>query len=176
MLNWLIAIIAVASSSVAAMDPLLAPTLDTHLGPWYRPDAPIVKSLWKPGQPGQRLQLGGRVLNTDGAALDNALIELWHTDTYGSYPPLRASLNSRQDGSFSISTVMPGHNQGYRARHIHFVINHPDHQELVTRIYFKGDVNMDEAPYPELAVFVEEAYIKGQTVLHAEVEFVLTPR
>jgi hydroxyquinol 1,2-dioxygenase len=150
-----------------------APTLQTHTGPWYQPGAAFVERLWKPGQPGQRLHLRGRVLDTRGAALADALIELWHTDAAGNYPPLRASRQSDAHGRFGIVTVLPGHNQGYRARHIHFVVSHPGHARLVTRIYFKGDVNMDEAPYPELAVFVEESEIDGQSVLFAEVEFVL---
>ena len=150
-----------------------APTLQTHTGPWYEPEAAFVERLWEPGQPGQRLHLRGRVLDTRGAALADALIELWHTDAAGNYPPLRASRRSDAHGRFGIVTVLPGHNQGYRARHIHFVVSHPGHARLVTRIYFKGDVNMDEAPYPELAVFVEESEIDGQSVLFAEVEFVL---
>jgi len=125
------------------------------------------------GAAGERLQLRGRVLNTLGVSLADALVELWHTDAYGDYPPLRASIKTKQNGSFGISTVLPGHNQGYRARHIHFVISHPTHRQLVTRIFFKGDVNMAEAPYPELAVFVEEGYIDEQPVLFADVEFVL---
>lgn len=158
-----------------AADGSLQPTLQTHTGPWYKPGAPFVKSLWVPGQPGERLQLRGRVLNTLGVPLADAVVELWHTDAFGHYPPLRASIKTRQNGSFGIGTVLPGHNQGYRARHIHFVITHPSQRQLVTRIFFEGDVNMAEAPYPELAVFVEEGYIDGQPVLFADVEFVLSP-
>ncbi len=150
-----------------------APTLQTHTGPWYRPGAAFVESLWQPGQPGRRLHLRGRVMNTRGAAIGGALVELWHTDAHGNYPPLRASRQTDARGRFGIVTLLPGHNQGYRARHIHFVVSHGAYRQLVTRIYFKGDVNMDEAPYPELAVFVEESEIDGQPVLFAEVEFVL---
>lgn len=154
----------------------LEPTIETHTGPWYEAGAPVAKSLWQPGQPGQRLQLRGRVLNTRGEAVAGALIELWHTDAFGNYPPLRASLESGRGGAFGITTVLPGHHMGYRARHIHFVITHPDHRRLITRIFFEGDENIDEAPWPELAVFVEESEVGGAPALHADLEFVLVPQ
>ena len=163
----------ISNSAMQAAGITLEPTLETHTGPWYQPGAPLAKSLWQPGQPGQRLQLRGRVLNTSGMPLADALVELWHTDAFGNYPPLRASLKTKTNGSFGITTVLPGHNQGYRARHIHFVITHAAHRRLVTRIFFKGDVNLDEAPFPELAVFLEESSIDGESLLFADVEFVL---
>ena len=160
------------AGATAAGGPL-APTLETHTGPWYAPGAPAVASLWQPGEPGQRLQLRGRVLDTTGAPIADALVELWHTDAAGNYPPLRASRRTNARGGFGITTVLPGHHLGYRARHVHFVITHPAYPQLVTRIYFKGDVNMGEAPFPELAVFVEESELDGQSVLFADIQFVL---
>lgn len=162
--------------SVLAASERLEPTLETHYGPWYRQSAPVVTSLWEPGQPGERLLLRGRVLNTSGVPIEEALVELWHTDAFGNYPPLRASLRTKKNGSFGISTVLPGHNGGYRARHIHFVVTHPAHQRLVTRIFFKGDENLAEAPYPELAVLLEEGRIDSQQVYFSDVEFVLRIR
>lgn len=153
-----------------------APTLETHTGPWYQPGAPFVERLWQPGGDGRRLRLAGRVLDTAGAPVADALVELWHTDAGGNYPPLRASRKTGARGAFGITTVLPGHHLGYRARHIHFVITHPAYRRLVTRIFFKGDVNLAEAPFPELAVFVEESERGGQSMLFAEVEFVLAAK
>lgn len=173
--SYLIALFALVCGTALAANDRLEPTLETHYGPWYLPGAPFVASLWQPGQAGERLQLRGRVLSTSGVTLADALLELWHTDALGNYPPLRASRRTKKNGSFGISTVLPGHNGGYRARHIHFVVSHPTHQQLVTRIFFKGDENIEEAPYPELAVFLEEGLISGQPVLFADIEFVLRP-
>lgn len=153
----------------------LEPTIQTHTGPWYEPGAPEVNTLWQPGDRGRPLHLFGLVFNTGGKALEGARVELWHTDADGNYPPLRASLRTGKDGSFAIRTVLPGHHLGYRARHIHFVVTHPDHQPLVTRIYFMGDPNMDEALFPELAVLLEEGAIDGETRLFGNVDFVLSP-
>ena len=173
---FFIALLAVVCGSVLAASERLEPTLETHYGPWYRQSAQFVTSLWEPGQPGERLLLRGRVINTSGVPVEEALVELWHTDAFGNYPPLRASLRTKKNGSFGISTVLPGHNGGYRARHIHFVVTHPVHQRLVTRIFFKGDENLAEAPYPELAVFLEEGRIDSQLVYFSDVEFVLRIR
>lgn len=153
----------------------LQPTLQTHTGPWYAPGAPETGSIWQPGDPGKPLYLEGMVLSTRGTPVEAALVEIWHTDSEGSYPPLRAAIRTRANGRFAVRTVLPGHHLGYRARHIHFVVTHPDHQPLVTRIYFMGDRNIEEAPYPELAIVLEEASIDGETRLLGNVEFVLLP-
>ena len=160
-----------ASTGASALEPTPA----THTGPWYQPGAPRVRSLRPPGRPGQSLLLRGRVLNTRGEPLVGALIELWHTDADGNYPPLRGSLESGRGGVFAVETIVPGHNLGYRARHIHFVISHPDHVRLVTRIFFHGDRNLAEAPFPELAVFTEESEVDGESRRYADLEFVLRP-
>lgn len=153
----------------------LEPTLQTHTGPWYEPGTPEARSLWRPGDAGTPLHLFGLVFSTGGKPLEGALVELWHTDADGNYPPRRASLRARKNGSFAIRTVLPGHHLGYRARHIHFVVTHPDHRPLVTRIYFRGDPNMNEAPFPELAILLEEGSIEGETRLFGNVDFVLAP-
>ncbi len=161
--------------AVSGAERVLEPTIQTHTGPWYEPGAPEVTSLWQPGDPGKPLHLNGLVFSSNGSPLVGALVELWHTDSDGNYPPLRASIRTKANGSFSIRTVLPGHHMGYRARHIHFVVTHPDHQPLVSRIYFLGDPNMDEALFPDLAILLEEGSIEGQTRLFGNVDFVLLP-
>jgi protocatechuate 3,4-dioxygenase beta subunit len=151
----------------------MSPTQPTHTGPWYQPGAPETRDLWSPGMPGERLTLRGRVLDTAARAVQGALVEFWHTDAAGSYPPLRGSVRSGRDGGFVIRTVLPGHNQGYRARHVHFVITRDAAPPLVTRIYFRGDTNIDEAPWPELAITLEEANVDGQRRFLGSIEFVL---
>ncbi|MEM7406606.1 MAG: hypothetical protein AAF458_15015 [Pseudomonadota bacterium] len=145
----------------------------THTGPWYIPGAPNIQNHWKPGSSEVPLGLRGRVLRTDGAPVASALVEYWHTNGAGDYPPLRGSVATRRDGSFVIRTVYPGHNQGYRARHIHFVISHPSQRQLITRIYFKNDSRFAEADWPELAILLEEARADGQFRLFGNVTFVL---
>ena len=115
-------------------------------------------------------------MTTSGRPLAGTLVELWHTNAAGEYPPLRASRRTSGRGEFTIQTVLPGHNRGYRARHIHFLISHPQFDRLVTRIYFKGDENMDEAPWPELAIVPERGELNGHKAWFATVEFILGSR
>lgn len=173
----LAAAVVVVAGAVPVDAALRTPTLATHSGPWYREDAPEVSALWRPGIAGERLQLSGAVLDVHGLPVAGARLNLWHADAAGRYEgtPFRAIVRSRGDGRFALSTVMPGHRNAYRARHIHFVITHPGYRELVTRIYFKGDVNIAAAIYPELAVAVEQGAIGEEPVLFADVEFVLQP-
>jgi protocatechuate 3,4-dioxygenase beta subunit len=190
MLGWVVPSVATnlrkSRSALAGIAALLAlaaphaqtalePTLQTHTGPWYRPGAPEASSLWQPGAPGRPLYLRGVVLDTGARPIAGALVEFWHTDSTGSYPPLRASVRADEDGSFGIRTVLPGHNRGHRARHIHFVVSHPAHHWLVTRIYFRGDPNMDEAPWPELAILLDEGTVEERSALFGSLQFVLRP-
>ena len=80
------------SSSPAAQEsdgPRLSPTQETDIGIFYDPDAPEERNLWREGDPGERLLLRGRVLNTDGMPLPDAQVELWHADGNGEVHPNR---------------------------------------------------------------------------------------
>ena len=137
--------------------------------------------MWQPGDTGKRLQLRGRVLSTRGAPVANALVELWHADSAGSVDEsrYRASQRSGADGYFGIKTILPGHieraryNDVFGARHIHIVVTHPDHERLVSLIYFKGDERLANALYPELAIALDETGAGEDTFLFGTVEIVL---
>jgi protocatechuate 3,4-dioxygenase beta subunit len=159
-----------------------APTTPTSLGVYYQPDAPERATLWQPGEPGQRLELRGRVVTTHGAPLAGARLEIWHADATGSVDEsrYRATLTSAPDGSFTLRTVLPGHldpqwnNTPWGPRHIHVMVTPADGRApLVTRIYFKGDDRLEGMRYPELAIALEEARVGPETVLLGRVELVL---
>lgn len=160
----------------------LPPTESTSIGIYYQPDAPETRNLWRDGDPGERLQLRGRVLDPDGLPVADAQVELWHADGLGQVHPdrYRTRLRTRPDGSFGVTTALPGYIPGapdvWGARHIHVVISHPAYAELVSLILFEGDPNLDglRPPYPGLAVFVEQGQIEDQTVQFAEVILVLS--
>jgi len=89
----------------------LAPTTETGIGVWYAPGAPAVRELWSPGDSGERLVLRVRVLDSEGAPITNALVELWHADGTGMVHAerYRARLSTGNDGSLEVSTVLPGY-------------------------------------------------------------------
>ena len=154
----------------------MAPTPETGIGVWYAPGAPPTGNLWRPGDPGQRLFLRGRVLDTERIPIPNALVELWHADSEGVVHPdrFRASLRTGEDGSFKVSTVWPGYIWG--PRHIHLVVTHADYRQLITRIFFKRDPVVAESGHPDLAIFLEDALVEGEPTLFGNIELVLPAR
>jgi protocatechuate 3,4-dioxygenase beta subunit len=129
--------------------------------------------LWQPGDPGERLFLRGRVMDSGGRPLAGALVALRQADGNGNYHDVRyrAMLQTAKDGSFSVSTVLPG--QYWGAKHIHLLVRHESHGQLVTRILFKGDPHLNEAREGDFAILLEEVRKDGEKVLVGGVELVL---
>lgn len=147
-------------------------TETTVLGPFYVADAPEMPlgADISPGIEGVPLLVSGTVRAVDGAALAGATIGVWHSDGDGYYDvqqldetnglAMRARLRSAPDGSFRFRTVMPAAypipNDGpvgqmldaqgrhpYRPAHVHFMIEAPGYEKLVTHIFVSGDEYLD---------------------------------
>ena len=109
---------------------------------------------------GERIIVTGRLLDEDGRAVPNALIEIWQANAAGRYrhevdrhpAPLdpnffgagRALTDA--EGGYRFVTVKPGaypwknHPNAWRPAHIHFsVFGRTFAQRLVTQMYFPGD-------------------------------------
>lgn len=172
---------AIWHAAAGAEEARLPPTLQTDIGIFYSPDAPELRTLWRDGDPGERLQLRGRVLGTGGKPVSGAQVELWHADGNGEVHPdrYRTRLISGDRGEFGVTTALPGYIPGapgvWGARHIHVVVNHPDYAELVSLILFEGDPNLAGLDYPGLPVFVEQGRINNEEVRFAEVILILQP-
>jgi protocatechuate 3,4-dioxygenase beta subunit len=113
------------------------------------------------GQPlGERIIVTGRLLDEDGRAVRNALIELWQANAAGRYrhdvdrhpAPLDPNFSGAgrtltdAEGRYRFVTVKPGaypwrnHPNAWRPAHIHFsVFGRAFTQRLVTQMYFPGD-------------------------------------
>lgn len=132
--------------------------------------------LWQPGDPGERLFLRGRVVDSAGRPLAGAQLALRQADGNGQYHDVRyrATLETAKDGTFSVSTVLPG--QYWGAKHIHLLVRHENHGELVTRILFKGDPHLNGARDEDFAILLEEVHKDGEKVLVGGVELVLPPK
>lgn len=152
----------------------LAPTPETGAIPGHRPDAPVTVNLWQPGDAGQPLHIHGWVRSTNGKPIVGAIVNVRQADGTGRYHDdrYRASLRTGKDGSYRFSTVLPG--QYYRAKHIHVVVTHQDHERVVTRILFKRDPNLDETVV-DFAIHLEEARVKGRTLLFGRFDVVMRP-
>jgi protocatechuate 3,4-dioxygenase beta subunit len=104
-------------------------------------------------EPGARLTLSGRVLDTKGEPVAGVRIYAYHTDTSGIYsndpsgesaPRLCGVLRSDDDGRFAIYTIKPGpYPSGGNPSHVHFELSGAGIEELVTEVFFEGDRYLD---------------------------------
>ena len=131
------------------------PTTTDILGPFYRPGAPIVADLVRPGTKGEIMHFEGTVFEKNGTTpVNSALVEIWHCNENGVYDNTsddyvyRAAWKTGTDGKYHFRTILPvPYNAGpdnIRPAHIHMRISGTSQQDLVTQIYFKGDKHLKE--------------------------------
>jgi protocatechuate 3,4-dioxygenase beta subunit len=170
-----LSVIGVVEGSMAACIARL-PTAQTDEGPHDYSFAVDSPKLWKSGDPGAPLYLRIRVMNTCGVALPGASLQLLHADHDGVHHPqkFRAKVSTNDRGEASIATVFPGFTGGI-PRHIHFVVSHQGHRQLVTRLYFKNDPDVEHG-IESLAMVVEEIRLANDAGWTAGFEFVLEPK
>jgi protocatechuate 3,4-dioxygenase beta subunit/peroxiredoxin len=138
------------------------------LGPFYRADAP-----WEPNganisrgvKDGEPARIHGRVLDTGGAPVAGAVLDVWSTNGHGLYENvdpaqpdynLRGRFRSEPDGSYDLWTVKPvsypipddgpvgdllavagRHNM--RPAHFHVIASADGHRTIVTELYTDDD-------------------------------------
>lgn len=109
---------------------------------------------------GERIIVTGRVLDSDGKAVRETLVEIWQANAAGRYvdpgddhpAPLDPNFSGAgrcltdADGRYRFVTVKPGaypwrnHPNAWRPAHIHFSVFGPEiGSRLVTQMYFPGD-------------------------------------
>jgi protocatechuate 3,4-dioxygenase alpha subunit len=113
----------------------------------------ITENLAPAGVPGKRVTIRGRVLDGDGAPVNDALVEIWQADSRGKYggKRFRGFGRSATDdaGGFRFHTIKPGRVPGpdgkLQAPHILAVVfMRGQLKQLVTRIYFPGEPSNDK--------------------------------
>ncbi len=135
---------------------------------------PGTLTLWRPGDPGQPLRISGWVRSTNGKPIPGATIHIRQTDGTGVYTPdYQASLKTGKDGSYRLSTVLPG--QYYGVKHIHIGAGHDGYEYFQTEILFKGDPNLDPVSDSKYAIHLEEATVDDKTVLFGRFDMILRP-
>jgi protocatechuate 3,4-dioxygenase beta subunit len=113
------------------------------------------------GEPlGERIIVTGRVLDEDGRAVRNTLVEIWQANAAGRYlhpidqhpAPLDPNFTGAgrtftdEEGRYKFFTIKPGaypwrnHHNAWRPAHIHFSLLGPALvTRLITQMYFPGD-------------------------------------
>ena len=123
---------------------------------------PSMATFWRAGDPGERLELRGQVLDPAGQPLPGATLVVWQADGSGVYTDnYRGTLVTDQDGAYVLRTALPG-NYG-AARHIHMAVSHEAHGTLNTRVLFKGDPALSAA-MEEFAIVLDETSMGGERV------------
>lgn len=147
---------------------VLGGTPRTIEGPLYVAGAPLSKGtarLDDGTDPGALLFMQGQVKDVDGKPLANAIVDVWHANTGGTYSyfdPTQSEFNLRRrietdaDGRYTFRSIVPsgygcppdGPTQqlldqlgrhGQRPAHIHFFISAPGYRHLTTQINLSGE-------------------------------------
>jgi protocatechuate 3,4-dioxygenase, beta subunit len=116
---------------------------------------------------GQRINVFGRVLDSDGRPVPDTLVEIWQANAAGRYRHVGdnwpAPLDPHFDGlgrvmtdslgRYEFTTIQPGaypwgnHHNAWRPAHIHFsLFGRAFSQRLVTQMYFPGDPLFGQDP------------------------------
>jgi hydroxyquinol 1,2-dioxygenase len=142
-------------------------TESTVLGPFHVAGAREIENGGDlaAGWPGEPCHVSGTVSDTAGRPLGGAWLDVWQADDEGlydtqrpSYPArtLRARLRADDRGRFAFRTIRPRSypvptdgpagdllslmgRHAYRPAHIHFIVEAPGHERLVTHLFAAGD-------------------------------------
>ena len=151
---------------------IIPQTLSELTGPVYGHDriGPLDHDLTRQHEHppvGQRMLVSGRVLDEDGRAVPDTLIEIWQANAAGRYAhrvdqwdaPLDPNFTGAgrtmtdAEGRYSFITIRPGaypwrnHHNAWRPAHIHFsLFGQAFITRLVTQMYFPGDPLLDLDP------------------------------
>ena len=120
------------------------------------------------GEPlGERINISGRVLDGDGRAVRETLIEIWQANAAGRYvhagdrhpAPLDPNFTGAgrcltdREGRYGFVTLKPGaypwpnHHNAWRPAHVHFSLFGPAFAtRLITQMYFPGDPLFGQDP------------------------------
>ena len=151
------------------LDPAATPA--TVLGPFHIEGSPELGfgADMSDDVAGAPLYLHGTVRDLDGNPVAGAVLDVWQADTEGAYESqvpdvdearLRAKYTTREDGSYCVRTIAP---KGYtipmdgpvgdlisrteishfRPAHIHFLINVPGFEPLITHLFQAGAEYLD---------------------------------
>ena len=146
-------------------------TETTVLGPFFVHGAPEIENGgdMAAGWKGEPTYVSGRVLSTSGRPLAGALLDLWQSNSEGSYDvqladaggrQLRAKLRTDSSGRFHFRTILPTSypvptdgpvglvldrmgRHPMRPAHLHFMVSAPGYETVVTHLFVKGDPYLD---------------------------------
>jgi hydroxyquinol 1,2-dioxygenase len=151
------------------LDPAATPA--TVLGPFHIEGSPEFGfgGDMSDGVPGTPLYIHGAVRDLEGNPVAGGVLDVWQADTEGAYESqipdidearLRAKYTTREDGRYCLRTIAPkGYTipmdgpvgelisqteiSHYRPAHVHFLINVPGYEPLITHLFQAGAEYLD---------------------------------
>jgi hydroxyquinol 1,2-dioxygenase len=124
-----------------------------------------------PGHTGERMYVQSRVTDLKGKPLAGVPVDIWHADDDGYYdsqrphydtegPSLRARFVTDADGRIAFRTILPcsypiptdgpvgqmiiqTRRHPMRPAHVHFLVNAPGYEPLITHVFIEGDKYLD---------------------------------
>jgi hydroxyquinol 1,2-dioxygenase len=151
------------------LDPQATPA--TVLGPFHIEGSPELDYAadMSEGVSGTPLYLHGAVRDLAGNPVAGGVLDVWQADTEGAYEAqlpdidearLRAKYTTREDGTYCVRTIAPlGYTipmdgpvgdliarteiSHFRPAHIHFLINVPGYEPLITHLFRAGAEYLD---------------------------------
>ena len=166
------------------------PTPPNPQGPFYLPDAPFVTALDRAEEPGERIEIVGRVSKGPACKpVAGAVLDLWQASAEGYYYNLesaaapadyllRGRVRTDAEGRFRVRTVRPGPYRtgprSWRPAHLHVKVSGPSLLPLTTQVYLPGDPHLarDALVVPSL-IGTLSPRPDGPATLHFD--FVLLP-
>lgn len=142
-------------------------------GPYYIEGAPIVTdalAILEEDKDAERMIMRGKVTDHNGAAVSNAVIDVWHSTGDGRYSgihdnlPLkyyRGKIQTKADGSYEVESILPVPYQipnsgptgellekhmglhSWRPAHIHYWVQADGHRDIISQAYFEGGDYVD---------------------------------
>lgn len=119
-----------------------ATTIAQTEGPYFTPSAPLKRYLDGDVSAGERILIGGFVLDLRCRPISRALLQIWQADATGEYDNRGFRLRGHQftddKGLWWFSTIVPGLYPG-RTRHIHVKVQRAGGPVLTTQLYFPNE-------------------------------------
>jgi chlorocatechol 1,2-dioxygenase len=143
-------------------------------GPYFLEDAPVVENglAVRDGDRAQAepMVVRGRVTDTSGAPVANAVVDVWHSTPEGRYSGIhdnipieyyRGKLHTDADGRFEVHSIVPVPYQipntgptgallermgrhSWRPAHVHFKVRKSGYRDLTTQAYFADGEFVDD--------------------------------
>lgn len=179
-------------------------TEPTVFGPFFLEDAPEYQlgDDVANGATGEPCLVSGTIKSLDGKPIPNALINVWQADADGNYdvqyshlahPQARGILHADEQGHFHFKTILAEaypipsdgpvgamlkatNNHPWRPAHLHFMIDAPGYERLITHVFRDHDQYLDsDVVFGVRSTLIADWVKEADGTYSLKYDFVLNP-